>query len=103
MRETGRLEVTDNGLPVSMLNELEMVRGQIFANVYMTSEIVIISPQSGHVIGRISLVGLFEKFKMSKEVDVLNGIAYDPDRDRLFVTGKRWPKLFEIRIKKRNN
>ncbi len=99
MRETGRLEVTDNGLPVSMLNELEMVKGQIFANVYYTYEIVIISPQSGHVIGRISLVGLTEKFKMSKEVNVLNGIAYDPEGDRLFVTGKRWPKLFEIRLK----
>jgi glutamine cyclotransferase len=103
MRETGRLEVTENGFPVSMLNELEMVRGQIFANVYNTDEIVIISPQSGHVTGRISLVGLLEKFKMSKEVDVLNGIAYDPERDRLFVTGKRWPKLFEIRLKETEN
>jgi glutaminyl-peptide cyclotransferase len=82
-----------------MLNELEMVKGQIFANVYYTYEIVIISPQSGHVIGRISLVGLTEKFKMSKEFNVLNGIAYDAERDRLFVTGKRWPKLFEIRLK----
>jgi glutamine cyclotransferase len=99
MRETGRLEVTDNGFPVSMLNELEMVRSQIFANVYNTYEIVIISPQSGQVNGRINLAGLLEKFKMSKEVDVLNGIAYDPERDRLFVTGKRWPKLFEIRLK----
>ena len=99
MRETGRLEVTDNGFPVSMLNELEMVRGRIFANVYNTDEIVIISPQSGHVVGRISLVGLLEKFKMSPQVDVLNGIAYDAERDRLFVTGKRWPKLFEIRLK----
>jgi glutaminyl-peptide cyclotransferase len=99
MRETGRLEVTDNGFPVSMLNELEMVKGQIFANVYYTYEIVIISPQSGHVIGRISLVGLTEKFNKSKEVNVLNGIAYDPEGDRLFVTGKRWPKLFEIRLK----
>ena len=99
MRESGRLEVIENGFPVSMLNELEMVRGQIFANVYNTYEIVIISPQSGHVTGRISLVGLFEKFKMSKEVGVMNGIAYDPERDRLFVTGKRWPKLFEIRLK----
>ena len=99
MRETGRLEVTDNGSPVSMLNELEMVRGQILANVWNTHEIVIISPQSGRVNGRISLVGLLEKHKMSKEVGVMNGIAYDPEKDRLFVTGKRWPKLFEIRLK----
>ena len=99
MRETGRLEVLDNGFPVSMLNELEMVRGQIFANVWNTYEIVIISPQSGHVTGRLSLVGLLEKYKVSTEVDVLNGIAYDPERDRLFITGKRWPKLFEIRLK----
>jgi glutaminyl-peptide cyclotransferase len=76
-----------------------MVRGQIFANVYNTYEIVIISPQSGQVTGRISLVGLLEEFKAGTEVDVLNGIAYDPERDRLFVTGKRWPKLFEIRLK----
>ena len=99
MRETGRLEVTENGSPVSMLNELEMVRGQIFANVWNTHEIVIISPHSGHVTGRISLMGLLEKHKMSKEVGVMNGIAYDPERDRLFVTGKRWHKLFEIRLK----
>ena len=99
MRETGRQEVTDNGSPVSMLNELEMVRGQILANVWNTHEIVIISPQSGRVNGRISLVGLLEKHKMSKEVGVMNGIAYDPEKDRLFVTGKRWPKLFEIRLK----
>jgi glutaminyl-peptide cyclotransferase len=99
MRETGRLEVTDNGFPVSMLNELEIVGGRIFANVYMTDEIVIISPQSGHVIGRISLEGLLDEFEMSPQVDVLNGIAYDSERDRLFVTGKRWPKLFEIRLK----
>jgi len=99
MRETGRLEVSDNGFPVSMLNELEMVRGQIFANVWNTYEIVIISPQSGHVTGRISLVGILEKYKVRTEVGVLNGIAYDPDRDRLFITGKRWPKLFEIRLK----
>jgi glutaminyl-peptide cyclotransferase len=100
MRETGRLKVMDDGFPISMLNELEMVRGQIFANVWNTYDIVIISPQSGHVTGRISLVGLLDKFKMGTEVGVMNGIAYDPERDRLFVTGKRWPKLFEIRIKK---
>jgi glutamine cyclotransferase len=99
MRETGRLKVMDNGFPVPMLNELEMVRGQIFANVWNTYEIVIISPQSGHVTGRISLVGLLEKIKVGTEVDVLNGIAYDPERNTLFITGKRWPKLFEIRLK----
>jgi glutamine cyclotransferase len=99
MKETGRLEVTDKGFPVSRLNELEMVRDQIFANVWNTEEIVIISLKSGHVTGRISLAGLCEKQKMSAEADVLNGIAYDPERDRLFITGKRWPKLFEIRLK----
>ena len=60
---------------------------------------MIISPQSGHVTGRISLVGLLDKFKVGTEVGVMNGIAYDPERDRLFITGKRWPKLFEIRLK----
>jgi len=101
MKETGRLEVTDNGSPVSNLNELEMVKGEIFANVWTTDEIIIISPQSGHVTGRICLGGLLDKYKGNAKIDVLNGIAYDPEGDRLYVTGKLWPKLFEIRLREK--
>ena len=88
--------VDDKGKPVSNLNELEYVRGEIHANVWQTDRIVRISPRTGKVLGWIDLTGLMEK---SADPDaVLNGIAYDAKGDRLFVTGKLWPKLFEIRV-----
>ncbi len=92
--------VKDNGKPVSNLNELEYIKGEIFANVYGTDKIVRIDPASGEVLGWIDLSGLLpEKDIAGRRVDVLNGIAYDAEGDRLFVTGKWWPKLFEIKIK----
>ncbi|MEX0773746.1 MAG: glutaminyl-peptide cyclotransferase [Balneolales bacterium] len=97
-REISRLTITENGQPVSKLNELEMVEGEIFANVYFTDHIVIINPENGHVTGRIDLEGLLPLADRRPQVNVLNGIAYDPDTGRLFVTGKLWPKLFEIRL-----
>jgi glutamine cyclotransferase len=97
LKETGRLIVKDAGIPVEQLNELEIVKGEIFANVYQTHRIARISPQSGQVLGWIDLTGLLSP-RESAGVDVLNGIAYDPGKDRLFVTGKLWPKLFEIQI-----
>ncbi len=97
-RETGRVTVTDAGVPVTQLNELEMVKGEILANIYQTDDIVTIAPATGRVTGRISLRGLLSSSDRMRQVDVLNGIAYDPARDRLFVTGKLWPKLFEIQI-----
>ena len=99
-KETGRVTVKDNGVAVSKLNELEFVKGEIVANVWMTKRLVRISPKTGEVLGWIDLEGLLEP-KDAIGTDVLNGIAYDAKGDRLFVTGKWWPKLFEIKPVKR--
>lgn len=98
LAEVGRLAVTGRGFAVSRLNELEMVRGEIYANVWQTDEVVVISPQTGHVTARIDFSGLRARLGPSREIDVLNGLAYDGAGDRLFVTGKLWPQLFEVRI-----
>lgn len=98
LTETGRLPVTERGLAVNNLNELEMVRGEIFANVWQTDDVVVIAPDSGHVTARIDFSGLQARLDRSRPLDVLNGIAYDPATDRLWVTGKLWPLLFEVRI-----
>lgn len=95
---TGSIEVTDNGQPVSGLNELEYVRGEIYANVWPTDRIVRIAPETGRVTGWIELAGLLPPEDRTEPVDVLNGIAYDAGNDRLFATGKLWPKLFEIEL-----
>ena len=97
-RETGHVEVTDQGRPVTDLNELEYVTGQVWANVWHTDRIAKISPETGRVIGWIDLRGLMSGgFKLESEA-VLNGIAYDAPGRRLFVTGKLWPRLFEIDV-----
>ena len=93
-----RLTVTDHGVPVPQLNELEYVRGEIYANVWQSSRIARVSPQTGKVLGWIDLTGLLPDIAQSNPDAVLNGIAYDARSDRLFVTGKLWPKLFEIKI-----
>ena len=98
--ETGRLTVRDQGRPVSSLNELEFVNGEIFANIYQTDRIARIDPASGRVTGWIDLTGILSPADRAG-VDVLNGIAYDAAGDRLFVTGKLWPRLFEIRLERR--
>jgi glutaminyl-peptide cyclotransferase len=92
-----RLRVTAAGMPVRDLNELEHVKGEIFANVWQADSIVRIDPKTGRVTGRINLAGLLSARERAA-ADVLNGIAYDEAGDRLFVTGKLWPKLFEIRL-----
>ena len=97
-KEIGRLPVRDGGRPVANLNELEMVKGEIFANVWQSDRIARINPKTGVVTGWIDLSGLLDP-RDRMNVDVLNGIAYDEKGDRLFVTGKLWPKLFEIRLK----
>jgi len=74
------------------------VNGEIFANVFRTDYIVRIDPRTGEVLGWIDLVGLLPAAQRTGEEDVLNGIAYDPEGDRLFVTGKLWPTVFEIRV-----
>ena len=101
LQEVGRLMVTDGDRTVQSLNELEFVKGAIYANVWRTDEIVMINPQTGRVTGRINLRGLLPAADRAMPVDVLNGVAYDTERDRLFVTGKLWPKLFEIRLARR--
>jgi glutamine cyclotransferase len=95
-----RVTVTDHGKPIppDQLNELEYVHGQIYANLWHTDRIARISPTTGKVLGYINLAGLLPDSDRSSPEAVLNGIAYDPEHDRLFVTGKLWPKLFEIRV-----
>jgi glutaminyl-peptide cyclotransferase len=96
--ETKRLPVLDGGVPVRDLNELEYVRNEIYANVWHTDRIARISPSSGRVTGWINLKGLLPVAYARDPEAVLNGIAYDAARDRLYVTGKLWPSLFEIKI-----
>ena len=98
-RETARIRVTDEaGRPVENLNELEYVHGEIYANIWQTDKIVRISPRTGKILGWIDLSGIIDKRELESSDAVLNGIAYDSNGDRLFVTGKLWPKLFEIKV-----
>lgn len=96
--EKRRFSVHDGSTLVSQLNDLEFVEGQIFANVWQTDRIVRFSPQTGEVLGWIDLTGLLSPIYHLEPGAVLNGIAYDRDRKRLFVTGKLWPSIFEIRV-----
>lgn len=91
--------VYDSARPLVNLNELEYVRGEIWANVWQTDRIARIDPASGALLGWLDLTGLLPAEERTPLADVLNGIAYDPEADRLFVTGKRWPKLYEIRLR----
>jgi glutamine cyclotransferase len=97
-RETRRIVVKDGRLPVEQLNELEYVKGEIYANIWHSDRIARISPRNGHVLGWIDLTGLMPASRRVNGESVLNGIAYDAKYDRLFVTGKQWPTVFEIRI-----
>jgi glutamine cyclotransferase len=98
MTERRRLTVTAAGRPVRNLNELEYVKGEIFANVWMTSRIARIDPATGEVKGWIELGALAQRFRRDDPDSVANGIAYDAARDRLFVTGKNWPRLYEVKL-----
>jgi glutaminyl-peptide cyclotransferase len=93
--ETGRIVVLDGRRPIENLNELEYVKGEIWANIWQTYRIARISPQTGQVLGWIDFSGIIRE---SGDMDVMNGIAYDAKQDRLFVTGKLWPKVFEVKI-----
>jgi len=88
----------ERGLPVDNVNELEYIRGEIYANIWHTDQIIRISPRTGKILGRIDLTGLMDRSQIADPDTVLNGIAYDSTEDRLFVTGKLWPKLFEIKV-----
>lgn len=97
--ETGRVTVTLNGRPVSQINELEWIEGEVFANVWQSDFIIRIDPATGVVTGIIDLTELMpDRRGLDPIDDVLNGIAWDPQGRRLFVTGKNWPTLFEIRL-----
>ena len=98
--EKRRIKVTAGGAPLRELNEVEFVKGEIFANIWQTDYVARISPETGKVTGYIDLRGLLSPADRAR-TDVLNGIAYDAEHDRLFVTGKWWPKLFEIKLVKR--
>lgn len=99
LQETRRLKVTADGTPVDQLNELEWVDGELFANVWQTDRIARIDAKTGRVTGWIDLQGLLPaRDRIVGHTDVLNGIAYDPPTKRLFVTGKFWPAVFEIRL-----
>ncbi|MGO9137011.1 MAG: glutaminyl-peptide cyclotransferase [Syntrophales bacterium] len=93
-----QIEVRDRGNSLANINELEYVKGEIYANVWGTDYLVRISPRTGRVLGWVDLRDLYRYVGADRNIDVLNGIAYDAKSDRLFVTGKYWPHLFEIRL-----
>ena len=93
-----QIQVTENDIPVNRINELEYIQGEIYANIWQTERIARINPLTGQVIGWIDLKGILSLKDGSGAVDVLNGIAYDVKNNRLFVTGKFWPKLFQIEL-----
>ena len=96
-----KIQVTFNGRPVRYLNELEYIDGKIWANVYTSDEIVIINPKNGEVEGIINCRGLLPDQLRTSDTDVLNGIAYNPKDGKIYLTGKNWPRMYEIRLKKR--
>ncbi|MEM7032013.1 MAG: glutaminyl-peptide cyclotransferase [Chloroflexota bacterium] len=99
LTEVSRVEVTDRGAAVPQLNELEYIDGLVYANIWRSDFIAMIDPQNGAVVGWVNLTNILGPEDRVQRVDVLNGIAYDAQGDRLFVTGKWWPKLFEIKLK----
>jgi glutamine cyclotransferase len=103
LTQSSRVEVRDERGLVSRLNELEYVEGELYANIWQTDRIARISPQTGQVLGWIDLRDLLSAADRARQVDVLNGIAYDAEGKRLFVTGKWWPKLFEIALVPQGN
>jgi len=103
LKEKRRIKVRDGDVPVLRLNELEMVEGEIFANIWQTDRIARISPATGKVLGWIDLKGLLSPMYQLSRDAVLNGIAYDPAAKRLFVTGKLWPSIFEIQLVRKDH
>ena len=95
-----KIKVTKNNKRITNINELEYIQGKIYANIWQEDYIVIINPSDGKIEGIIDLKGIINSRKYDYELNVLNGIAYDNENDRLFITGKLWPKIFEIKIKK---
>ncbi len=103
--EKRRIKVVAGGVPLRQLNEIEYMKGEILANIWLTDYVARIVPATGKVSGMIDLRGLLsasERSRVDEEGGTLNGIAYDATRDRIFVTGKLWPKLFELKLKTKN-
>ena len=97
-KETRHIVVKDAGTEINQLNELEFIKGEIYANIWHSNRIARISPKDGRILGWVDLTGILSPmFKLDSEA-VLNGIAYDAQHDRLFVTGKQWPSIFEIKL-----
>ena len=96
--ELKQVEVYDQNGPVNRLNELEYIEGKIFANIYGEEIIVIIDPQSGKVTGKLNMKGILASEDRHSRIDVFNGIAWDPGNEIVYVTGKYWPVLFEVRL-----
>lgn len=99
--ETRTITVTANGQPVKNINELEWVKGLIYANIWKSYYVIQIDPATGNVVGIVDFSGLLLPTDVDEHTDVFNGIAYDAATDRLFVTGKCWPKLFEVKLKRK--
>lgn len=97
-RREGSIVVTLRGEPIDYINELEWIDGRLWANVYLTDEILIIHPQTGVVEGILNLAGILPEAEREPMTDVLNGIAYDAAADRIFITGKKWPKIYQIEL-----
>ena len=97
MQKTVR--VTNGGKPVRLLNELEWIDGKIWANIYTTDNIAIINPKTGVVEGMIDCSGLLDRKLRTARTDVLNGIAFNPADGKIYLTGKYWPRMFEIKLK----
>jgi len=93
-----KVGVRDGESPLKKINELELVRGVLLANIYQSDWVVAVEPATGRIRRWIDLVGLLPEKSRTATTDVLNGIAYDAEQDRLFVTGKRWPTVFELRL-----
>lgn len=96
--DIGHIDVTDGGKPVDQLNELEYIKGEIWANVWHQERIARISPKDGHVIAWVDVTGILPAAQKRDDESVLNGIAYDEAKDRIFITGKQWPTIFEIKV-----
>ncbi len=92
------MAVTLRGEPINYINELEWIDGRLWANVYLTDEILMINPRSGVVEGILTLAGILPEAEREMTTDVLNGIAYDEAAGRIFITGKKWPKIYQIEL-----
>lgn len=98
---TGYIDVYDDKKPIDQINELEYIDGKIYANVYETDNIIVIDPKTGAVLQRINLASLYPEDKRAPNANVLNGIAYDPVGKRIFITGKKWPHLYQVEFVKK--